>query len=203
MAAPLRVTRQGALRELATAAKHASKARDRTRYVAVRDVAAGDTIPNVARQHGVGERTLRSWVASYNRDGVEPLADHRTRGRAPALSPSQVKKLAAKLGPKIGTLRGEDLRLIIARMFDVHLSLSGVYYLMRHKLGVRAGRRSATQLVKPTPGALAARATGPRRAKQAPRASRRVAAELAPAKARTRQRTTLPSVSPASSRQRS
>ena len=45
----------------------------------------GDTAPDIARALGVSRRAVQTWVAAYNRGGLDALPDRPHPGRAPIL----------------------------------------------------------------------------------------------------------------------
>jgi transposase len=125
------------LAELIRAESHAKVAR---RLAAVRLALLGHTAPRIAEEVVLSERQVRTWVARYNAGGPEALADRPGRGRKPPLATDQEDRLAYRLraGPTdadgVCTLRGRDVRRILADEFGVVRSLQAVYDLL-HRLG--------------------------------------------------------------------
>src|SRR3954454_7763900 len=99
----------------------------------------GDTAPQIARALGVSRRAIQSWVAAYNRGGLEALPDRPHPGRAPILSHDQEVRLLERIDapprPEDGVceLRGAAIRHILEQEFDARYSQSGVYKLL-HRL---------------------------------------------------------------------
>ena len=69
----------------------------------------------------LSDRQVRTWVARYNADGPDALADHPGRGRKAPLSADRQERLRDRLrtGPTeadgVCTLRGGDVRRILVR----------------------------------------------------------------------------------------
>jgi transposase len=126
-----------ALREAIRAAR-SSNLRDRLRIVLhALDGEAGSAI---ARRLGCGERVVRKWVHRYNKGAIAGLADLPRSGRPRKLpresEPGLEERLNAAPRPEDGvcTLRGVDVRRILAEEFGVEYSSSGTY-VMLHRLG--------------------------------------------------------------------
>jgi len=140
MRTPLTVTRHEALSELHQALRRDPSVLHQTRIRAVLAVAHGQWIPSAAQSQGLKERVLRNWVHQYNHYGIEGLYDRRTQGRRPRLDRAQQAWVKQRIldGPcpedRICSLRGQDLRRIIAERFGREYSLSGIYYLLHEQL---------------------------------------------------------------------
>ena len=125
------------LAELIRAESHAKVAR---RLAAIRLALLGHTAPQIAGEVFLSERQVRTWVARYNLGGPDALADRPGRGRKPPLATDQEDRLRDRLraGPTdadgVCTLRGRDVRRILADEFGVMRSLQAVYDLL-HRLG--------------------------------------------------------------------
>ena len=110
------------------------------RLTAIRSAVLGDTAPDIAEDTGASERSVRGWVERYNAGGPVALVDRAGRGRKGPLVGDQRERLKARLraGPTAGdgvcTLRGEDVRRILADEFGVLRSLAATYALL-HRLG--------------------------------------------------------------------
>jgi transposase len=100
----------------------------------------GRTAAEVAEALGCCLRSVRSWTALYRAGGAAALADRPRAGRPSRLKPGDEPRLRARLdaGPApadgVCTLRGEDVRRILAEEFDARYSIEGVYKLL-HRLG--------------------------------------------------------------------
>ena len=100
----------------------------------------GWTAPAIATAVGLSRRICQRWVARYNEQGLAGLEDRR--GRGPGLSLDEPQQAAVReridAGPTpedlVCTLRGRDVRRILAEGFGVVRSLSTVYRLL-HRLG--------------------------------------------------------------------
>jgi transposase len=127
------------LERLQEAAKQCRKTRTWPRLQAVVLAKQGDTAPDIARALGVSRRAVQSWVAAYNRGGLEALPDRPHPGRAPILPRTQegrfLERIDAPPRPEDGVcaLRGADIRRILEREFSARYSLDGVYKLL-HRL---------------------------------------------------------------------
>jgi hypothetical protein len=70
------------LERLQEAAKTCRKTRTWHRVQAVVLAKQGETAPDIARVLGVSRRAVQTWVAMYNRGGLEALPDRPHPGRA-------------------------------------------------------------------------------------------------------------------------
>jgi transposase len=127
------------LDRLQEAARRYRNTRTWPRVQAVILARQGDTAPQIARALGVSRRAIQSWVAAYNRGGLEALPDRPHPGRAPILSRDQEVRLLERIDapprPEDGVceLRGADIRRILEQEFEARYSQSGVYKLL-HRL---------------------------------------------------------------------
>lgn len=112
-----------------------------TRARAILLVRRGRTAPQVAEAMGCCLRSVRQWAALYRDGGAPALADRPRSGRPTTLAAADVPRLKARLdaGPTaadgVCTLRGEDIRRILAEEFGARYSLDGVYALL-HRIGL-------------------------------------------------------------------
>jgi transposase len=126
--------------ELQTFARDQDDATLRSRVQAIVLARQGMTAPQVAKAVGYSRRRVQGWVHQYNVGGLAALADKPRKGRACKLSEAQRQALAARLdaGPRpedgVCTLRGEDVRRIVEKEFNVMYKLSAIYPLL-HRLG--------------------------------------------------------------------
>jgi transposase len=96
----------------------------------------GWTAPLIARSLGCSLRSVKNWVAQYNRGGVEALHDRPRAGRPRRLAPEHYPRLKERLDapPRaedgVCTLRGHDVRRILGQEFGVTMSLQAVYDLL-------------------------------------------------------------------------
>jgi transposase len=124
------------LEGLHEAARRCRKARTWSRAQAVVLAKQGDTAPDIARALGVSRRSVQTWVAAYNRGGLEALPDRPHPGRAPILPRAEevrfLERIDAPPRPEDGvcTLRDADIRRILEREFAARYSLDGVYKLL-------------------------------------------------------------------------
>lgn len=101
----------------------------------------GWTAPALAMSVGLSRRICQRWVYRYNDQGLEGLDDRRgTPQPSLPIAPQQVSQFRERLdaGPlpedHVASLRGQDLKRILATEFGLLRSLAGVYHLL-HKLG--------------------------------------------------------------------
>ena len=115
------------------------RTRTRPRVQAVILAKRGTPPRQIARALGFSRRAVQSWVAAYNRGGLEALPDRPHPGRAPILPRDEegrfLERIDAPPRPEDGvcTLRGADIRRILEREFAARYSLDGVYKLL-HRL---------------------------------------------------------------------
>jgi transposase len=87
----------------------------------------------IAQSLGCSPRSVKNWVAQYNRGGVEALHERPRPGRPRRLDPEHYPRLKERLDapPReedgVCTLRGHDVRRILGREFGVTMSLQAVY----------------------------------------------------------------------------
>ena len=182
--------------ELASLVRAATCAKVARRLLAVRLALAGLRPEQIGPQVLLSARQVRTWVARYNAAAVEGLADRPGRGRTGPLDEGQQKKLAERLraGPTaadgVCTLRGEDVRRILANEFGVVRCLQAVYDLL-HRLGFEplrprprhpsadAAARAAFQKVSPSESPKSPRPAPPSGSRSGSR-TRRASARRAP-----------------------
>jgi transposase len=115
-----------------------SNGRDRLRIIL--HALEGETSRAIAERLGCGERVVRKWVHRYNEGAISALSNRPRSGRPrklPAESEERVReRLDAAPRPEDGvcTLRGVDVRRILAEEFGVEYSESGTYVVL-HRLG--------------------------------------------------------------------
>jgi len=125
----MRVTPHHTAEQLATLIRAEPRAKVARRLAAVRLALLGHTAPDIAAQVLLSDRQVRTWVARYNAGGAEALADRPGRGRKGPLTAAQEQGLTERLraGPTPAddacTLRGQDVRRILAEEFGVLRSL--------------------------------------------------------------------------------
>ncbi len=123
--------------ELADLARSEGRARVSRRLLAVRAAVLGRTAVEAGAAALMSERSARGWVARYNEGGAESLADRPGRGRKAPLTPEQESRLAGRIGAGptdadgVCTLRGEDVRRVLATEFGVARKLAAVYVILR------------------------------------------------------------------------
>jgi transposase len=136
----MRVTPHDPPERLDALIRAAAGGRAARRLMAVRLAARGHPAAAIAPEVLLSERQVRFWVARYNRGGAAALADRPGRGRKGPLTDRQRERLKERLraGPTaadgVCSLRGEDVRRILAEEFGVLRSLAAVYGLL-HRLG--------------------------------------------------------------------
>jgi transposase len=99
----------------------------------------GWTASHVAQSLGCSLRSVKNWVAKYNRGGIEALREQPRPGRPRSLAPEHYPRLRQRLDapptPEDGVcaLRGVDIRRILGREFGVLMGRQAVYDLL-HRL---------------------------------------------------------------------
>jgi len=115
------------LEELQQLTKALTQKRIWLRYQAVVLAKQGRSAPEIAHALGCSRRAAQSWVAKYNRGGVQALHERPHTGRPPRLAGPELLRFRARLeaGPTpedgVCTLRGRDLRRILEQEFGVTL----------------------------------------------------------------------------------
>lgn len=139
MRTPLRITREGAIKDLKIALRVERQPRGQLRLRALLAVARGSHVPGVADLLGVAERAVRNWVNRYNRQGLSGLRDRRG-GRRCRLSREQLERVRARLladpTPEDGvcSLRGVEVRRILKDEFQTAYARSSIYYFLHRTL---------------------------------------------------------------------
>jgi transposase len=124
------------LDRLQEAARGHRNTRTWPRVQAIILVKQGDTAAQIAHALGVSRRAVQTWVAAYNRGGLEALPDRTHPGRAPILPRAEegrfLERIDAPPRPEDGVcaLRGADIRRILENEFGARYSLDGVYKLL-------------------------------------------------------------------------
>lgn len=135
-AIPLRSDYDAAtLRALARRSKNSHQAR---RLLALAAVYEGFNRTDAATMGSMDRQTLRDWVIAFNHHGPDGLLDGKRSGAPMKLTAQQqarVKAIVLK-GPdphkdKIARFRCSDVQAIIAKDFQVELSLASVGRLLR------------------------------------------------------------------------
>ena len=123
---------------LRAAAAGTSDAKQARRLLALALVLDGHPRLFAAQAGGMDRQTLRDWVHRYNAHGIEGLRDTRNKGRAPALTGEQMRKLQALVlaGPDLAEdnvvrWRCVDLRAQIKARFEVEMHERTVGKLLR------------------------------------------------------------------------
>ena len=123
---------------LRAAAVGTSDAKQARRLLALALVLDGHPRLFAAQAGGMDRQTLRDWVHRYNAHGIEGLRDTRNKGRAPALTGEQMRKLQALVlaGPDLAEdsvvrWRCVDLRAQIKARFEVEMHERTVGKLLR------------------------------------------------------------------------
>lgn len=110
------------------------------RLQAVLGALEGETAEALVPRVLLSKRGLSEWVSRDNRQGLAGLEDRPGRGRKAALTVEQEEQLQARIRAKataddgVCTLRGEDVRRILADEFGGVRQLQATYNLL-HKLG--------------------------------------------------------------------
>lgn len=126
--------------ELAARIRSEPRAKLGRRLTAVRLALLGQAPEQVGPQVLLSARQVRTWVRRYNAAGLGGLLDRPGRGRKGPLTAAQEQRLKERLraGPTpadgVCSLRGADVRRILAAEFGVLRCLQAVYDLL-HRLG--------------------------------------------------------------------
>lgn len=100
----------------------------------------GWTAPAIAASVGLCRRECQAWVQRFNMDGLAGLDDRHGGGRPAPLSDEQQKQLQDRLNAgalpedRVCSLRGIDVKSILAKEFGILRSLPAIYRLL-HRLG--------------------------------------------------------------------
>lgn len=93
---------------------------------------------DAARVLGIARNSVISWLADYQRDGIDGLLDlYVPAGKAPALSQPQLEQLRVRLADPSGFPSYGDIRLWIEQTLGVTMSYDAVHTLVHDKLGGR------------------------------------------------------------------
>lgn len=115
-----------------------AKQRDRLRMV--RLALDGEEKLRIAQLLGVAKSTVETWVYRYRDGGIDAVRPIKQPGAARRLDPAHHDRLRERLdaGPTeadgVCTIRGEDVRRIIAREFGVKMSIDTAYRTL-YRLG--------------------------------------------------------------------
>jgi transposase len=136
----MRVVAHHSVAELRQFIRREERATMVRRLQAVLGALEGESSQALASRVLLCERAIRSWVSRYNQQGLAGLEDRPGRGRRKALSDEQERQLQARIragataADGVCSLRGEDVRRILAEEFGVVRQLQTTYDLL-HKLG--------------------------------------------------------------------
>jgi transposase len=128
------------LAELQQAARAIPQKRIWLRFQAVILAQQGRSAPEIARTLGCSRRAVQSWIARYNRGGVQALHERPHTGRPARLTGPDLQRFQQRLddGPRpedgTCTLRGPEIRRILEQEFGVILGRQATYDLL-HRLG--------------------------------------------------------------------
>lgn len=156
----MRVETHDSIEQLEHAARRERDGRVRDRIRAVILARRGRTAPEIAESLSVGRRTVQQWVRWYNVGGLSKLPDDPRPGHPRKCPPELFESVKRRIleGPReedgVCTLRGRDVRRILAEEFGVVQTLSATYELM-HKLDLRP-LRPRPRHVKNDPQAMEA-----------------------------------------------
>jgi transposase len=126
--------------ELRQAARAMTEKRTWLRFQAVILAQQGRSAPQMAQDLGCSRRAVQSWVARYNRGGVQALHERPHTGRPARLTGPDLRRFEQPIedGPRpedgTCTLRGPEIRRILEQEFGVVLGRQATYDL-RHRLG--------------------------------------------------------------------
>jgi transposase len=128
------------LEQLLVLAAAISQKRSWKRLQAVVLAKQGWTASRIATSLSCSIRSVKNWVAQYNRGSIEALCEHPRPGRPRRLAPEHYPQLRQRLDapptPEDGVcaLRASDVGRILEREFGVLMGRQAVYDLL-HRLG--------------------------------------------------------------------
>jgi putative transposase len=134
------VAERHSLAQLQALADPISQKRSWKRVQAVLLAKQGWTASQIAQSLGCSLRSVKNWVAQYNRGGLEALREQPRPGRPRSLAPEHYPRLKQRLDapptPEDGVcvLRAADIRRILEREFGATMGRQAVYDLL-HRLG--------------------------------------------------------------------
>jgi transposase len=92
----------------------------------------------LSRVLGVARNSVISWLTLYQSGGIDALLNlYVPAGKAPALSPSQLEHLRARLTSPDGFASYGEIRLWIEQTLGVSMSYDAVHTLVHDKMGGR------------------------------------------------------------------
>jgi transposase len=127
-------------KELAGLIRKAKDGRVRQRLMAMKFIAQGHTIPQVAARMDIAERPLRKWLHRFNAQGPEGLKDAYRPGQPPKLNNNAIERFKSRIRQGVTktdavcSLRAKDIQQILHKEFGISYSLGGTYFLL-HRLG--------------------------------------------------------------------
>ena len=136
----LTVTEHHPREELLNRANRETRPNVARRIQIVADAQKGDEGAEIADRTGFSLSAVERWVARYNAEGIEGLADRPRPGPPPKLPREQEEAFCARLDAgateedPVSVLHGPEIQHILEQEFGARYSLSGVYDLL-HRLG--------------------------------------------------------------------
>ena len=127
-------------KELSELVRKAKDGRVRQRLMAMKFIAQGHTIPQVAARMDIAERPLRKWLHRFNGQGPEGLKDAYRSGQPPKLDNEAAERFRSRIrqgvtrADNVCSLRARDIQQILQKEFAASYSLGGTYFLL-HRLG--------------------------------------------------------------------
>lgn len=127
-------------KELSEFVRKAKDGRVRQRLMAMKFIAQGHTIPQVAARMDISERPLRKWLHRFNAQGPEGLKDAYRPGQPPKLANEAAERFKSRIRhgvtqtDTVCSLRARDIQQILKKEFAASYSLGGTYFLL-HRLG--------------------------------------------------------------------
>lgn len=140
MRQPLTITYHITVKELSGLIRKAKDGRVRQRLMAIKFMAQGHTVPQVAARMDIAERPLRKWVYRFNAQGPEGLKDAYRSGQPPKLNTEVIERFKSRVRQgvtqtdNVCSLRARDIQQILQKEFAASYSLGGTYFLL-HRLG--------------------------------------------------------------------
>ena len=127
-----------ALEELERIERKEPKARRAKRLRIVILAMRGWPAPSIAMSTGLSRRACQDWVRRFNEAGLPGLEDRHGGGRSDPLTPEQQDRLRERLdagpvpGDDVCSLRGADIKRILAEEFQILRSLPAIYNMLHH-----------------------------------------------------------------------
>ena len=120
--------------------KNESSPHIRISYLGLSHIKDGETVVAVSKMLRTSYRTVQYWIQRFNKEGVEGLVDKSGRGAKRKLDKKHENKFCERVlkmqgSREGGRVRGEDVKEMLLREFEIKCSLSTTYDLL-HRVGL-------------------------------------------------------------------